>query len=159
MSDLPISVRVAQAIGIIGTFYSAGACAGITGYLVPAIRQSPTPLLLAQWRQMYRSGSYTAPPTAAVTCGALSYVSYYFRFSPEWRLWALSSVLSISIVPFTFLVVFPTNKVLETWQDRNGEGVDRREVDKQITRWTYKHTARSCLSVFGGLIALFGVIR
>lgn len=108
---------------------------------------------------MYRRGAATAPPIALFTSSSLAYVSYHFRSSPEYRLWALASALVIGIIPFTFISIYPTNKELESWKDQEGRGVERKDVDDKLTEWTSKHTARSCLSIAGGSLALFTMIR
>ncbi|RKF62993.1 Anthrone oxygenase encC [Erysiphe neolycopersici] len=159
MSDLPISVRVAQAVGIFGALFSAGSMICTSRLVIPAIRQSPTPLLLSQWKNIYTIGSRTAPKMALITSTAMAYVSYHFCSSSEGKLWALASVLAISIIPYTIVVVFPTNKFLEEWHKKEGLGIDRKDVDEKINEWTYKHSIRTYLTLSGGLIALFAVIR
>ncbi|RKF80235.1 putative duf1772 family protein [Golovinomyces cichoracearum] len=159
MQDLPISVRVAQAVGVFGTLYSAGSSVGIIQYVIPAIRKSPTPLLLSQWSDTYRRGALTIPPTTILTSSALAYVSYHFRSTSECKMWGLASAMAIAIVPFTFIVVFPTNKILEGWHKNDGQGIDRKEVDAKVIEWTYKHSARSCMSLAGGMLALLAMVR
>ncbi|POS86424.1 hypothetical protein EPUL_003497 [Erysiphe pulchra] len=131
----------------------------ISRFVIPAIRQSPTPLLLSQWKDTYILGSRTAPYMALVNATAMAYVSYHFRSSSEGKLWALASVLAISIIPYTVVVVFPTNKFLEEWHEKEGLGIYRKDVDEKISEWTYKQSTRSCLTLTGGLLALFAVIR
>ncbi|CCU82476.1 unnamed protein product [Blumeria hordei] len=158
-SENPTPIRVAQAIGILGTIYSAGGSMSIAGFMIPAIRQSPTPILLSQFRQMYRRGSNSAPPIAVVTATALAYVAYHFRLTSAWKQWALASALSISIIPFTFVVIYPTIRTLEGWDDTHGEGIDRKDVIEVISAWNRRHIARSSLSLLGGLLALYALIH
>ncbi|KHJ33028.1 putative duf1772 family protein [Erysiphe necator] len=159
MPDLPTSVRVAQAVGIFGALFSAGSSTGISRFVLPAIRQSPTPILLSQWKGTYNLGSITSPPLALLSSSAMAYVSYYFRSSADGKLWALASAFAISIIPYTFIVVFPTNKFLEEWHSIEGQGVERKDVDDKINEWAYKHSARTCLTLAGGLLALFTVLH
>lgn len=131
----------------------------ISRSLIPAIRQSPTPLLLSQWKNTYILGSRTTPQMALVTSAAMAYVSYHFRSSSEGKLWALASTLAILILPYTWVVVFPTNKFLEEWHKKEGLGIDRKDIDDKISEWTHKQFTRMCMTLSGGLLALFAVVR
>ncbi len=86
-------------------------------------------------------------PLAAI--GALAaLVSWWFD---RGLAWLIGGLLLLLIIPFTLLVIMPTNKRLESRElDLRSE-----EAGRLLRRWGRLHAVRSILSVIAFVIFLF----
>jgi hypothetical protein len=68
--------------------------------------------------------------------------------------WAVAGVLQVSVIPFTLVVILPTNKQLLS------PTLDRRsaQTERLLARWGRLHAARSVLSGLALLLFLYLVI-
>jgi len=68
--------------------------------------------------------------------------------------WLIGGLLLLLIIPFTLVVIFPTNKRLES------QGLDLRseEAGRLLRHWGRLHAVRSILSVVAFIIFLFVLI-
>ena len=101
---------------------------------------------VAQWAPSYRRATWMQAPLA--TAGSL------LAFTCWWRgggaLWALGALLLFSVVPFTLVVIMPTNTRLLS------EGLDHSspEAERLLRRWGHLHGVRSALSVIAFVVFL-----
>ena len=51
MAETPTSIRAAQAAAIFLSAFSAGTNLSLSYFVVPRLLESPTPLMLQQWRR------------------------------------------------------------------------------------------------------------
>src|SRR5262244_487849 len=78
------------------------------------------------------------------------------QMRPAWlsqagRIWLVAGILLGSVVPFTLLVIFPTNKRLEDPAlDASSE-----TARSLLIRWGHLHAVRSVLSLVALLLMLF----
>lgn len=110
MSELPTRVRVAQATGIILAATAAGANVGLSVFVIPRILESPTPLMLRQWYNMFRVSSRALPGPFLLP----GFISLWLAYTiPEKsRLYAVAAALSLSVTPWTWVMIIPVNKKL-----------------------------------------------
>lgn len=110
----PNSARVLQTVGLTTTAILAGASASFSIYTVPRLLESPTPLLLKQFKHMFAAGHDTVPDGTVVAATSLLYLAYDCRAagSPAWRGYATAAALALGIIPYTLVVMMGTNKVL-----------------------------------------------
>ncbi|ERS96858.1 uncharacterized protein SPSK_00059 [Sporothrix schenckii 1099-18] len=114
------AVRGAQAASIFLSAAAAGGSLGLSTFLVPRLLESPTALMLRQWGRTFQAGKIVFPGAAATAAAAFGFV--YYRTanaatpsSIEVSASALPLVaagLCLSIVPYTLLILRPTNKEL-----------------------------------------------
>lgn len=114
------AVRGAQAASIFISAAAAGGCLGLSTFVVPRLLEAPTGLMLRQWGRTFHSGKIVFPGAAATAAAAFGYV--YFKTanatSPSSlevtasTLPLVAAGLCLAIVPYTFLVLRPTNKEL-----------------------------------------------
>jgi Anthrone oxygenase len=135
---------------IIATFASgifAGAAVYINFVEQPARLSCGVELAVTEWRPSYKRGTVMQAPLAAI--GSLAaLVSWWFdRGLP----WLVGGLLLLLVIPFTLLVILPTNKRLESRElDLRSE-----EAGVLLRRWGRLHAVRSLLSVAAFLIFLF----
>lgn len=87
-----------------------------------------------------------------VTCatvGLLSSIGAWLAGATVW--WLVAGVLLGSVMPFTLIVILPTNKQLLS------PALDRRslEAERLLTRWGRLHAVRSVLSGLALLLFLY----
>jgi hypothetical protein len=111
-----IPLRITQTIGLTTTAVLAGTNLSLSFYLIPRILESPTPLLLRQWRAAYESGKSTIAPLAALCSVTFFYLSYHAHQTPllshRWMGYAAAGACAIGIAPWTWAVMVPTNNKL-----------------------------------------------
>jgi hypothetical protein len=122
---------------------AAGLFAGAAIYIdlaeQPARRQIDTSAALAEWRPSYKRAAVVQPLLAGV--GFLSAVAAWLMGASAW--WLVGGVLLVAVIPYTLIVVFPTNnKLLDPAIDKNPDVARRLMI-----RWGRLHTARSVMSV------------
>jgi uncharacterized membrane protein len=122
---------------------AAGLFAGAAIYIdlaeQPARKKIDIAAALTEWRPSYKRAAVVQPLLAAV--GFLSALAAWLTGASVW--WLVGGVLLVAVIPYTLIVVFPTNdKLLDPAIDKNPD-VARR----LLTRWGRLHTVRSIMSL------------
>lgn len=124
---------------------AAGIFAGAAVYISivehPARVSCGVELAVTEWRPSYKLGTRMQVPLALIG-SASAFTSWWL--SRDWR-WLVGGLLLLMVVPFTLLVILPTNKGLEA-EDLDLRG-DRARL--LIRRWGRLHALRGILSVIG----------
>ncbi len=139
---------------IVATFASgifAGAAVYINFVEQPARLSCGVQLAVTEWRPSYKRGTLMQVPLALI--GSLSaLVSWWFDGG---RAWLVGGLLLLLVIPFTLVVILPTNKQLESQElDLQSE-----EAERLLRRWGQLHAARSLLSGTAFLVFLISLIR
>jgi uncharacterized membrane protein len=115
----------------------------------PARMSCGVPLAVTQWRPSYRRGTLMQAPLALI--GSLSAL---VAWQVESRTaWLAGGLLLLLVIPFTLVVIFPTNKRLENQElDLHSE-----EAGRLMRRWGWLHAIRSVLSGVAFLVFLLGL--
>ena len=123
---------------------SAGLFAGAAIYIdlaeQPARKQIDTAAALTEWRPSYKRAAVVQPLLAGV--GFLSAIAAWLMGGSVW--WLVGGVLLVAVIPYTLIVVFPTNnKLLDpAIGDKNPE-----LARSLLVRWGRLHTVRSLMSL------------
>ena len=122
---------------------AAGLFAGAAIYIdlaeQPARKKIDIAAALTEWRPSYKRAAVVQPLLAAV--GFLSALAAWLTGASVW--WLVSGVLLVAVIPYTLIVVFPTNdKLLDPAIDKNPDLARR-----LLTRWGRLHTVRSIMSL------------
>ena len=117
MSEVPVSIRLAQAVGLTTSSALAGSTFTISAMLVPRLLESPSPLLLKQWRHTFDVGRVSMPPLASICTLCFGYLAYEARRAPNatprlWQMYTASATLCIGIIPYTLTAMASTNNKL-----------------------------------------------
>ena len=134
---------------------AAGIFAGAAVYInlveQPARLSCGVELAVTQWRPSYKRGALMQGPLAAI--GSLAALaSWWFdrRFG-----WLVGGLLMLLIIPFTFIVILPTNKRLESRElDLRSE-----EAGDLLRRWGRLHAVRSILGLAAFVVFLFLLLQ
>jgi hypothetical protein len=127
----------------------AGAAIYVNLVEQPARLSCGTKLAITQWRHSYRRG--TAMQASLAVCGSvLALVAWWLSRD---ALWLAGAVVFFSVVPFTLVVIYPTNEQLED------EALDLSSprAGELLRRWGWLHAVRSALSFAAFVIFAFGL--
>ena len=119
-----------------GIFFGAAVYVNLVEH--PARISCGVPLAVTEWRPSYKRGTLMQAPLALI--GSLSALAvWWFEGGAAWL---VGGVLLLLIVPFTLVVIFPTNKRLESQElDLHSE-----EASRLLQQWGRLHAIRSILS-------------
>ena len=119
-----------------GIFFGAAVYVNLVEH--PARISCGVPLAVAEWRPSYKRGTRMQAPLALI--GSFSALAaWWFEGGAAWL---IGGVLLLLIVPFTLVVIFPTNKRLESQElDLHSE-----EASRLLQQWGRLHAIRSILS-------------
>ena len=163
---LPPSPKAQQAFHV-PPLTSAGLTLSITLFAIPALLSAPpgqTNTMLSQWRNIYTRGATYSPPFSAVAAATLSYAAWAHYTSPHpfvdeqgrWKGLVAAAVGTVAIVPFTLLVLMPTNRALITGADG---GKLREEAAKRLVRkWGVINGVRALFSLVGAMVGLWSLL-
>jgi hypothetical protein len=123
---------------------AAGLFAGAAIYIdlaeQPARKQIDTAAALKEWRPSYKRAAVVQPILAAI--GFLSAIAVWLMGGSVW--WLVSGVVLVAVIPYTLLIVFPTNnKLLDPAIVEKNSDLARR----LLIRWGRLHTVRSIMSL------------
>ena len=116
----------------------------------PARLQCGTRIAITEFAPSYKRGTLMQASLAAA--GTLASIAAWLLGSGS--SWLIGGLLLGAVIPFTLLVIFPTNKQL---LDRSLEK-DSDHARKLLVRWGRLHAVRSGLSLASLLLFLFGQV-
>jgi uncharacterized membrane protein len=135
--------------------WSAGLFAGAALYINlvehPARMQCGTALAVTQFEPSYHRATMLQVPLAAVgsVCAATAWL---LEASLSWL---IGSLFLVAVIPFTLLVIFPTNKqLLDPALEK-----DSQRARQLLTHWGRLHAVRSVLSLIAFVIFLSAFAR
>jgi Domain of unknown function (DUF1772) len=115
----------------------------------PARLSCGVTIAVTEWRPSYKRGS--------IMQGSLAVVGSILAFSSWWMekdsAWLLGGILFFAVIPFTLIVIFPTNKKLQSDQ----LDLSSAQTEHLLHFWSRLHAVRSGLSSLAFLIFLFAL--
>ncbi|CAI6332008.1 unnamed protein product [Periconia digitata] len=158
---------------VVGSFLS-GCMASLSLMAVPVLLDTATssPQLLWQWTRMYHYGHQVLPGMSISTFLLYSYVCIRRRRAPSpkpWRLFALAGLVTVSMIPFTLLIMKPTNDELfrleaATRAMRLGNipeinVISLQDTKDMVVKWALMHLTRASFPLFGAVMGAWGFFR
>jgi len=127
MADKPNSVRAAQALAAFVSSVTAGASLSLSFLVIPRLLESPTPLMLLQWKHMFDKRKKTITYLGLAAAPAYAFLSAHFGggtlrgslLGRPGRAYAACAALCVGIVPYTVAVIMPTNRRIFALVDRH----------------------------------------
>jgi uncharacterized membrane protein len=127
----------------------AGAALYINVVEHPARMSCGTHMAVTEWAPSYRRATWLQAPLALV--GMLSSVTAWLLGSS--LSWLVGGLLLGSVVPFTLVVIKPTNtRLLSSTLDKGSE-----QARQLLTRWNALHAVRTVLSLVSLVILLLSL--
>ncbi|KAF2133651.1 hypothetical protein P153DRAFT_250358, partial [Dothidotthia symphoricarpi CBS 119687] len=158
------SITRAKATALITGAFLSGCMMSLSLMAVPVMLDTTTeaPQLFLQWTRMYHYGHQVLPTLAICTFLLYSYVSFnrYNVGNPKsWFVYALAGAVTLSLIPFTWIFMVPTNdelfrlEALTRTGARTGNGtLTVMQAKGLVIKWSWLHFTRSCLPLVGALI-------
>jgi len=137
------------ATGAAGVFFGAAVYVNLVEQ--PARLSCGVALAVTEWRPSYRRGTLMQAPLALVG----SVTALLAWWSERNAGWLFGGLLLFLVIPFTLIVIFPTNKKLE----RRELDVNSEEARRLLQRWGQLHAVRSALSGMAFLVFLWMLAR
>src|SRR5215471_15644646 len=139
--------QIAEFIAVLSCALFTGAAVYITFIEHPARMQCGVEVAATEFAPSYRRATVMQATCAAV--GLLSSVAAWLAGATIW--WLIAGLLLGSVIPFTLIVILPTNKrLLEPTLDRRSA-----EAGRLLSRWGRLHSVRSVLSGLSLLLFLY----
>ena len=132
---------------------------------IPVLLDTTTqaPQLFHQWVRMYHYGHQVLPTMAVGTFLLYSYISAKKHSANEsWGTFALAGVTTLSILPFTWIFMVPTNNELFRLEGASKaepfvKGIV--EAKELVVKWSWLHFTRSLLPLAGTVMGTVGTFR
>ncbi|MFM0007580.1 DUF1772 domain-containing protein [Paraburkholderia dipogonis] len=137
---------VAQFIATLGCTVFSGAAIYISLVEHPARMQCDTRTAATVWAPSYRRATIMQAPLAVLSCIA-GIVAWWLGGT---ALWLVGALLIGSVVPFTLIIIKPTNAQLLA----QGRDLASAETRALLEKWGRLHAVRSVSSLAASLIFL-----
>ena len=139
--------QAAEFVAVLSCSLFTGAAIYINLIEHPARMQCGVEIAVREFAPSYRRATIMQATCAAV--GLLSSVAAWLAGATVW--WFVAGVLLGSVIPFTLLVILPTNKrLLDPTLDKRSA-----ETERLLARWGRLHAIRSVLSGVSLLLFLY----
>ncbi|KAI9669611.1 MAG: hypothetical protein M1831_007307 [Alyxoria varia] len=147
---------IAQALGALGPAALCGYGAAASILSVPSLHKAPAAIGAQAWRAMYTTGARTSPPFGILIAAAQAFCSYtaYQQSSGAWRVWLVAAGSGLGMIPFTLMVMMPTNNKLSAMAKKGEarEEVNEQEYTALLQKWKTLNLVRSVI-VGAGTVA------
>lgn len=140
-------IHALQFIGTLCTALFAGAAIYVNVAEHPARMLGDVRSALLQWAPSYKRATLMQAPLAVV--GLLASGASWLLGASVW--WLIAGILIGSVVPFTFIVIMPTNRMLLAIDPE----VMSPEVRVLLNRWSKLHAVRAALSLLALVLMLW----
>jgi hypothetical protein len=139
--------QIAEFVAVLSCSLFAGASVYITFIEHPARMQCGVEIAATEFPPSYRRATLMQASLAAL--GLLSSIAAWLGGATFW--WLVAGMLLGGVIPFTLIVILPTNKLLLS------RTLDRRSVEAEhlLARWGRLHAVRSVLSAVALLLFLY----
>ncbi|KAF5853665.1 hypothetical protein GGP41_006469 [Bipolaris sorokiniana] len=168
LSKKTMTTKLQAAAIILGSFLS-GSMISLSAITIPILMENTADAsqLLRQWTRLYNYGNQVLPGMAVGTFLLYALVCFRRRravTSKLWRLLALASLSTVSIIPFTLIIMKPTNNelfrmesVTRMIQLEEAGGVNImgiKEAEELVVWWSFMHAMRSTFPLVGTILGV-----
>ena len=139
--------QIAEFVAVLSCSLFTGASIYINLVEHPARMECGVEIAATEFAPSYRRATLMQASLAAL--GLLSSIAAWLAGATFW--WLIGGVMLGAVMPFTLIVILPTNKLLLS------PTLDRRSVDAErlLARWGALHAVRSILSGLALLLFLY----
>src|SRR5262249_33505941 len=139
--------QIPEFVAVLSCSLFTGAAVYVSLVEHPARIQCGVEIAATEFPPSYRRG--TGVQVTSATLGLLSSISAWLSGATFW--WLVGGIVLGSVIPFTLIVILPTNKRLLS------PTLERRSVEAErlLASWGRLHAVRSVLSVVALMIFLY----
>ena len=127
--------------------------------------QSPKNLLLKQWRSLYDLGLALGPAAAVLACATLGGASFAkYRMYPtsnDWQALGIAALGTVSMIPFTWIFLLPTNALLLAECDKRAEErmMTEAQLKATVAKWGNINLIRGVLPLVSTMFGLWTALH
>ncbi|KAK6837026.1 hypothetical protein PG987_007521 [Apiospora arundinis] len=151
----PASAIGVPAIAVVSGAFLSGAMTSLAAFAVPVLLDTNQDASHAvrQWARLYHYGHIYLPALCVATCGLYGFAAYQKKAAnrSQWSRYALSAIITIAMVPFTWIFMAPTNNIL-FGLDASGSAGDLLFVRGLLVKWAWLHVTRSATPLLGAYL-------
>ncbi|KAI2613402.1 hypothetical protein GGR54DRAFT_615697 [Hypoxylon sp. NC1633] len=156
-----------QAMAVATGAFLTGAMGCVSAVFVPVLIDTNTDAshLLRQWARTFYYGHLILPTICVGACGVYAYSALTKRAagSKHWSRYAAAGITTITMVPYTWLVMASTNNtlfsLLSSVESSSGVGVDLELVQGLVVRWAWLHVVRTVFPLLGTIVGFRGILK
>ncbi|KAE8131376.1 hypothetical protein BDV38DRAFT_24062 [Aspergillus pseudotamarii] len=157
-------ITALQATAVIMGSFMSGAMMSVYGLAMPAFLQTVTQSsqLIRFQRQLYLIGTTKGRALGLATTLLYSSVSVHqYLTGAHWRVSAAAGLITISLVPFTEIVMAPTNNALARLESETNKGmvIPREEAERLVRKWDRFNVVRALFPLAGGVLGSLGALQ
>jgi uncharacterized membrane protein len=143
--------QLIELMAVLASTLFTGAAVYISAVEHPARLSCGTELAATEWRPSYKRAT-----VMQVSLALVAGVSGIVRsVQGGGALWAWASLVLLAVIPFTLIVIRPTNdQLLDPQRDLASE-----ETRRLLTTWGRLHGVRSALSVAASILFVWAAVR
>ena len=138
---------------------STGAMTSLSVVAIPVFLDTTTHAsqLYHEWARMYHYGHQILPGLAITTLMLYSYAALRNRAKKRpWAAYALAGVVTVSMIPFTWIFMVATNDTLFRLEAEGAtsvaEGIEK--AQELVKLWGWLHLARCLFPLAGAVLGL-----
>jgi uncharacterized membrane protein len=147
-------LEFAEVVAVLACAWFAGAAVYITAVEHPARMSCGTEIAATEWAPSYKRATLMQAPLAMIA-GILGVIRGLLGDGDDRTIWLVAAVLILAVVPFTLVVIRPTNdKLLDPRRDRRSA-----ETLQLLTTWGRLHAVRSVVSVVASILFVWAAAR
>jgi Domain of unknown function (DUF1772) len=140
-----------ELVAVLACTWFAGAAIYITAVEQPARLSCGTEIAVTQWAPSYKRATLMQAPLAIIA-GLFGLIR---GLQGGGVLWITAAILILSVVPFTLIVILPTNhRLLDPHLDRTST-----EALRLLRSWGRLHAVRSVISTLASVLFTWAVVR
>ncbi|KAF2118837.1 hypothetical protein BDV96DRAFT_677655 [Lophiotrema nucula] len=156
-----------QIVALIGGSFLSGFMVSIWYFTIPLVlgTDQSSAQKLRQFAALYDLGTDVMPPASIALTSLYGFIAYRRHAQKKSYIrYMIAGALSLSMIPYTILFVFPINNQLFELADRvrNGTGPKAIELDNVnmlLATWNRKHLIRSFGPLFGAMTGFSAFLR
>ena len=142
----------------------SGAMLSLSTMVVPVFldTNSSGTNMVQQWSRLYHYGHIYLPALSVMAAGLYEYVGLcqYASGSKYWPFYAVAGVTTITMVPFTWVFMSPTNGLLFGLEASiPSTTVDLTSVQGLVVKWGWLHAVRSLFPLAGAVLGCIGILQ
>lgn len=140
---------------------SVGLNIGLSIIGMPALATLPAGVSAQAWRAIYTIGARIGPATGLTTAALLGYNAWFFKDAGKTWYYLGSAGLCMGIMPFTILLMVPTNNALlglAAKADAKKE-VDKKEAVRLLMTWKWYNLVRGLFPLTAAGLSLYAMTR
>ena len=119
--------------------------------------------LLKQWVRTYHYGHILMPTIAIGTSLLYAYAATSRRKARRrWTIYAAAAAVTLSLIPFTWMALTPTNNILFRLEGEAAEAMGLTTLDyvqELVTKWSRLHFVRSVFPLAGAALGFSGLLK